>query len=326
VDRVVTPKTLPSPRNGQTLRLGIAGRIAEDDHPFSWSAILNGYDPQAMRRYADPAIGAYLEARSPDEFGIAGVQVTHVWADHDEDARRIAQASRIPHVVASAEDLIGKVDAILIPTDIGREHLRRARAFIEAGLPVFIDKPLVEDLADLAIFEQWAAQGRPIASSSAMRYAPAFVALRQSLGDIGDIKLIQIAMAKSWMRYGIHALEAIHPLLPAGGWLDAVHIGGDPGSDIVQYRHACGAIALVSVIEEMMGGFGCLEVYGTRGRRSAQYGDSFVAFKSQLADFISYVRTGVAPVPFASTAEIMRMLIAGRTSREQQGARISLRA
>jgi hypothetical protein len=45
--------------------------------------------------------------------------------------------------------------------------------FIEAGLPVFVDKPMATNIADLRQFVQWHQAGATILSTSGMRYAPA---------------------------------------------------------------------------------------------------------------------------------------------------------
>ena len=37
-------------------------------------------------------------------------------------------------------------DELLIATDDGNDHVRRARPFVEAGLPVFVDKPMAINL------------------------------------------------------------------------------------------------------------------------------------------------------------------------------------
>ena len=46
-------------------------------------------------------------------------------------------------------------DATIIPPDKGSEHLDRAKPFIEAGLAVFIDKPLTDREDHLQQFVQW---------------------------------------------------------------------------------------------------------------------------------------------------------------------------
>src|SRR5687767_6033404 len=102
------------------IRLGIAGMVEENGHPFSWSAIINGFDPRAMAQQADyPMIYNYLSAQHRSEFGIGGVRVTHVWCDDRKDAERLSRASLIPNIVDRPQDMIGQVDAVLIPVDKG---------------------------------------------------------------------------------------------------------------------------------------------------------------------------------------------------------------
>lgn len=314
---------MPIVRDPNNIRLGIAGRVTDNDHPYSWSAILNGYERELMRQWAVPAIAKYLDAQPTESFGIPGVRVTHIWTDAPDDAYRIAAASRIPNIVNAPADLIGAVDAVLIPTDRGEEHLARARDFVEAGVPVFIDKPLCDSASDLAVFSGWAEQGRHMMSSSAMRYATEFFELRSQLEALGELRLITMTMAKNWRRYGIHALEAVYPFLPSGGWVSATNSGSE-GADIVHLRHACGVDIAVIVIEDLFGGFAHLNVYGTRKRGAAQFIDSFGAFKAQLGAFVQYLRTGERPFAFDETVELIKLLIAGELSKRRGGGTVLL--
>ena len=49
------------------------------------------------------------------------------------------------------EDLIGNIDAVLIEANDGSVHLERARPFLEAGIPCFVDKPFACSAADATI-------------------------------------------------------------------------------------------------------------------------------------------------------------------------------
>jgi hypothetical protein len=328
---ILTRKSVPMTASGGPLvddpaniRLGFAGLRAPDYHPYSWSAILNGYDREvlAARCPCAPIID-YLGSQPPADFGVSGARVTHIWCDDRDDAERVASCCHIANIAASATDLIGAVDAVLIPVDIGGEHVERARPFIEAGVPVFIDKPLVDNLPDLQQFIAWHAAGHKLMSSSGLRYSARFAELRQRLAAVGTLQLIVMTMGMTWEQYAIHALESVYPFLPPGGWLDIVNTG-TAGRDVVHLRHASGVDVMVAVVDDMDGGFGCMTLYGTEGHISAQFDDSFQAFKAQLTGFITYLQTGTLPFPFSQTVELMRMVIGGLRSRDQQGRRIDL--
>lgn len=298
------------------------GMVDGNGHPYSWSAIFNGYDPVEMAKCPYPTIPDYLGKEPPGSFGIDGAKVTHIWTDDPADAPKVAKASRIEHIVEKPEDVIGHVDAAIIATDRGEEHVDRCRPFVEAGLPLFVDKPMVDNAADLAVFRQWAAEGRPILSSSCMAYAKEFLPYRPSTHDLGRIRYATITTPKSWERYGIHALSAIYPIL-GPGFLTARNTG-TTDRNIVHYKHASGADAVVVAIEDMYGGFGCLQLCGTAGSVQVQFRDTFFAFKAQLVEFVRYLRTGIRPFSFTETEELMRMLIGGIQSRAHNGLEIAL--
>lgn len=312
------------PFGSRPIRLAMLGMVEGNGHPYSWSAIINGrYDATLMADCGYPVIPQYLGAQPKENLGIEGVEVTHVWCDQPADADRVAAACFIPNVVERPEDVLGQVDAVIIPTDKGFEHVRRARPFIHAGLPVFIDKPLCDNREDLAQFIAWHAEGKPFLSTSAMRYDPDFAALKQCVGDVGHPRLVTMTTPKSWQRYGIHALEGIYSLLRPGGWQWVVNSGTEEAA-IVHARHADGIDVVVAAINDMYGAFCCLNVYGTMGRAAAAAQDTFTAFKTQLVAFIQYLRTGQSPVTFDETVELMKLVIAGIESRQAGGLRIAI--
>lgn len=311
------------PRPNQ-IRLAMLGMVDGNGHPYSWSAIINGqYDAQVMADCGFPVIPQYLGAEPKENLGIPGAKVTHVWCDTPEDAEKVARATFIPNVVHRPEDVIGQVDAVVIPTDRGWEHVDRARPFIEAGLPVFIDKPLTDREDHLARFVRWQSEGRPILSTSCMRYAREFVEARTRMSEVGEPRLLTMTTPKSWERYGIHALEGVYPFLAPGGW-ESVSNTGTEQANIVHVRHASGIDVVLFAIADMYGAFGCLDIYGTKGAMNIRFKDTFFAFKTQLVAFIDYLRTGRPPFPFAQTVELMKIVIAGIRSREEHGRSVAL--
>jgi predicted dehydrogenase len=308
----------PSP-----LRLAMLGMVDQNGHPFSWSAIINGrFDSKTLCNAGYGVISDYLNAQPASALGISGAEITHIWCDRAEDARAIAQSAGIANCVDSPTDVIGSVDAVIIPTDKGEEHIARARPFIEAGLPVFIDKPLTICESDLQQFVAWHNAGKKFYSSSAMRYAHEFIDLQKRLNDVGEPRLIVATCAKSWERYGIHALEAVYGLLPPGDWIDVCNTGSFQ-ANVVHIRHSLPMDVVIVVNDDMFGGFCHVTVYGTKGRIDARFADSFAAFKAQLQAFINGLRGG-SSINFAATVEQMKIIIAGIRSRDAGGTRWAL--
>lgn len=64
---------------GGKIKVGMVGMSEGDGHPFSFSAIINGYDDEGMARSGWEVIYDYVRKRHASEFGFDGVQVTHAW-------------------------------------------------------------------------------------------------------------------------------------------------------------------------------------------------------------------------------------------------------
>ena len=302
------------------IRLGMIGMTEGNGHPYSWSAILNGYDRARMTAECPfPGIPGYLNLQPPEAFGIAGAHVSHVFCDVRSDAEHVAALSRVPHVVETPEALIGAVDAVLIATDIGGEHVRRARPFVEAGVPLFIDKPLCDTTADLAQFQRWVADGAAILSSSSTRYAAEYAPYQAPNAPLGTWRFIAMPMAKKWETYGIHALEAVYSITGPG--YVSVRNTGTAERNVVHLKHRCGADVVIACGKGIVYG-GAMTLCGAEGNATIVTKDTFASFKAQLAAFIGYLRSGVRPYPFSQTEELMRLVIAGIESREQGGSEV----
>lgn len=298
------------------------GMIEGNGHPYSWSAIINGYDPERMMQCPYPVIPQYLGRHSPESVRIPGARVTHIWTDDPADAPRVAATCRIEHIANAPEEVIGKVDAVILATDDGNDHVRRARPFIEAGLPVFVDKPLAINVPDLNQFIAWEQAGAKILSTSGMRYMPELRELTERRDAMGEPRWITSVTCKTWERYGIHALEPVYTMTGPG--VVTVQTRHQDGADIVHLTHRSGVQLTLAAIHDAYGSFGAVHVYGTKGQLAVTLADTYTAFRRQLIAFIEMLRTGRPPFPFAQSVELMAIIIAGIRSREQNGRVVSL--
>ncbi len=306
----------------QNIRLAMLGMVDGNGHPYSWSAMFNGYDSDLMAKGPYAGISAYLNKEPKDTLQIPNANVTHIWTDDPADAELVSKASLIPNVVSKPEDVIGQVDAVIIATDKGHEHVERCRPFVEAGLPIFVDKPLVDKEEDLQTFVKWVEGGAKILTSSAMRYAKEFMPYRLSTHELGSMRYISMTTPKTWERYGIHALEGVYPITGPG--YVSVRNTGTFERNILHLKHSKGIDVVIAAIGDMYGAFGQLTLCGTAQGVQTAFSDTFYAFKTQLEAFIDYLRTGELPFSFDETVECMKIIIAGIRSREEGGREVLL--
>lgn len=301
-------------------KIAMLGMVDGNGHPYSWSAMFNGYNKEEMEKCPFPVIPRYLEKEPPESFGVKGAKITHIWTDDPEDAKKVSAASLIPNIVEKPEDVIGQVDAVIIGTDKGWEHVWRAEPFIKAGLPIFIDKPLADNVEDLKTFIKWKKEGARILSSSSLRYTKEYIPYFESTHELGELRYINMTMMKTWERYGIHAMEPVYRIT-GPGYVSVQNTGGI-NNNIVHLVHEKGIDINIASIYDMAGSD--LKLVGTKGSVSVKSGDSFYAFKKQLDVFGEYLQTGIEPYPFDETIELMTIIIAGIRSREEGGRRVML--
>ena len=311
------------PLGDKDLKIAMLGMTEGNGHPYSWSIMINGsFDAEALAACPFPAIGDYIFKQPPETLGIPGVKVTHVCCENPADAEQVARTAHIEKVIARPEDAIGEVDAVIVGTDIGSEHVERARPFIEAGLPVFIDKPLCDNRADLETFSAWVAEGKPIMSSSSARYTKEFMPYHGMTYEFGALRSVFMTMAKKWETYGIHAIESIYPILGPG--FVSVRNTGSYERNVLHIKHDKGIDVVITVTGDLLGGSGFLTLAGTKGGVTLRPMDSYFSFKTQLDSVVDWFRTGIRPYPFSQTEELARIIIAGIESREQGGREILL--
>lgn len=299
------------------MKIGVMGLSEGNGHPYSWSAIINGgFDETAMADCGYAGIPLYLNANR-DTLGIDGAQVTHVWTQDKALSGHIAEASLIDRVVETPEEMIGQVDAVLLARDDPENHVAMAKPFIEAGVPLFIDKPLAIARADLDWFSEQAAAGKFIMSCSSMRYASESGAVTPELASLGEIQLATAVGKKDWTKYGVHMLEGLFALLGDPKAVSVRHTS-ESKKDIVQIEFETGLLATVHLFYDIAPTFQ-ISVFGTDGWRMIEYKNWYAMFRDNLIEFVRSVRQGNPRLDFSKTENVIRTLIGAKESLEQGG-------
>jgi hypothetical protein len=295
------------------MRIGMVGVSEGNGHPFSFSAIINGYSEEGLAASGWAVIYNYVRRRSPSEFGFDGVRVTHAWTQDPAVTRQLRSACHIPNEALTPESMIGSVDAVIIARDDYENHLAMALPFLQAGLHVFVDKPLSLNVEELRVFRPYLERGK-LMSCSGMRYARELDEPRASLADYGEIRLIRGAILNSWEKYGVHLVDAIlntvssKPVavaaLPAGHASFVVSMSDE---SIVQFD-ALGDVGPCFQID----------IFGTRRITSHAISDNFSMFRRLLWHFIQSVKDGKPAIDPLHTLGTMKLLIAARMARSQE--------
>lgn len=125
-------------------------------------------------------------------------------------------------IVDSIDELLSKVDFVLLETNDGRPHFEQALPVLKAGKRMFIDKPIAHNLKDAErIFQASEKYKTPIFSSSALRYEDNLVKAKAGVyGKVLGVDVYTPAqidphhLDMAW--YGIHGVEMLFSLMGAG--------------------------------------------------------------------------------------------------------------
>lgn len=256
------------------------------------------------------------------------IRVTAVYdggaAQTPEYVAGFAREHSIERVCASLEELAASVDGAMILSQNWDLHLERARPFLEAGKPVFIDKPIVGRLSDLkALLALADRTGAPLMGGSTMRFADELVALREKVAGLGGAVSAFASGPGDLLNYGAHVVEMV--IAYFGARVEAVtHIGGDR-SALFHFEQRGGPPVLVQLCSgQVLSTNGCLFAVTTeRSVEVIQPQAGWTMRDSAFQAISRFFREGVPAVPVTESLEVVRILLAAAESR-RTGQRIAL--
>lgn len=227
-------------------------------------------------------------------------------------------------IVDTIEELCTLVDGVMLESVDGRPHLKQARPVIEAGLPLYIDKPVAGSLADaIEIYRLAKEHNVPCWSSSSYRYYPGLVEMmQQDYGELrgaisyGPASLEEHHPDLFW--YGVHAAEALFTVM-------------GPGVQTVVRTHTENTDVVTGVWED--GKVGTLRglrnqatpnqviIFGTKAVLSQGPGSGYGPMLVEAAKFF---KTREVPVSPRETIEIFAFMEAADESKRQGGVPVSV--
>jgi predicted dehydrogenase len=296
---------------GVVMKVGVIGFSEGNGHPFSFSAIVNGYDAAAFADAGWPVIDAYLKQQHAADFGFGDARVTHAWTQDHALTARLCKACDIETACAGARELVDAVDAVIVARDDWQSHWELAAPALERGLPVFVDKPLTLDETELERFQPYLESGR-LMSCSGLRYAPELDALRAGnlQPELGDVRLMSATVLNDLAKYGIHMIDAVVGLGLIGDAPARVERLSGP-FEAVRFVPESGPVLEVNCLGAVGRTFR-LSFFGSKSHAHYDLHSNFASFRRCLSEFFAMVRSGEPSIPPAETLRIMNWI---RTAR-----------
>lgn len=230
-------------------------------------------------------------------------------------------------LVVKPEEMIGKVDGMLIESLEGAPHLARARPFLEAGIPCFIDKPFTCSVADAREIVRLAERKKvPVFSASSLRYAgglPEYVADQAKHGAIhGCLSYGPSPLSDNpkhnpgLFHYGIHAVEVLYTVMGPG--CQRVTCTHEKDVDVVTGQWKDGRVATVRGIRSGAKPYGCL-AFTDKGVQPVPMDTTYI-YRDLLKKVVAMFQTGKPPIDPAITVEMVGFMEAALKSAANHGA------
>jgi predicted dehydrogenase len=228
-------------------------------------------------------------------------------------------------IVDSIEELCRKVDGVLLESVDGRPHLMQAKPVIAAKKPLFIDKPMAGNLADvLEIFRLAEENNVPCWSSSSLRYSPGIVEMKKtsSAGDVlgcdaySPCSLEEHHPDLYW--YGVHGVEILYAVMGTG--CQSVRRVQTTDYEFVVGLWEGGRIGTYRGLRKGRHDYGAT-VFGSKSIiQAGKYG----GYEPLVDEIIKFFKTGVVPVPQEETIELFAFMSAADESKAKGGAAVSI--
>ncbi len=294
----------PAAERGKPIRVGLIG--LDTSHVIAFTQIINA--PKNTGDLADLQVVAGYPGGSPD--------LPDSWnrvKGYTEDLRK-----KGVEIVPSIDELLKKVDAVMIESVDGRPHLAQARPVIAARKPLFIDKPMAASLADVIEIFRLAKQSNvPCFSASSLRWGAGCQDARSGK-TFGEVRKCTAWSPMSiephhpdlfW--YGVHGVETLFTIM-GPGCKTVTRVGRD------------------KVVGVWAGGregtFEARKDYGAEvvGAKSSGTAGKYESYKPLVVEVAKFFKTGKPPVAAEETIEIFAFMEGADESKRQGGAPVSI--
>lgn len=270
---IMTEQSAAKSSSLKAIKIGIIG--AENSHTIGYGRLFN------------------VEKKFP------GVEVVYVWGETEELARRAMEKGAIPNMVRDPNEMLGKIDALIVDHRHAKYHLAAALPFIKEGIPAFIDKPFCYRVSEGKEFLSLARSlGTPVSSWSTAAHNDRTLDLKRKAEQIGPITNFvsfgPVDIESQWggvFFYGVHAVDQL------------LNIFGDRIEKVRVSRNGKNATASVVFDDGMLATLVFLTQSSGR-LHYAETGDGLVELKSDVqeadppksyVDMVEMFRTGKEP-------------------------------
>lgn len=228
-------------------------------------------------------------------------------------------------IVPDIAALLGRVDAVLLETNDGREHYAQAAEVFRSGKPCFIDKPLAHDLVDsVRIVDLAKATGAKFFTSSALRYVKSIRKVKAEGREVRGMEcwspISYEPTHERWYWYGIHSVDPLFAVMGTGCETVVSLSGADGDVALGRWRGGRFGIARGLAAGKKGAGYG-----GTIFTADGQVEmGGYEGYGDELSAILEFFKTGAVPVDPEESLESLAFMAAAAESSAAGGAPVGI--
>ena len=231
-------------------------------------------------------------------------------------------------IVDSLEAAGEGIDAIMLESVDGRQHLEQFKTLVKFGKPIFIDKPFTCSYPEAKAIADLAAEYNvPVMTASAIRYAAGLSELNKDANKIhtcdtfGPMEILDDYPGYFW--YGIHTVEMLYSFMGAGCVELKVETSDNLDITIAQWND--GRVATLRGARFDGGGynFGCT-VSTDQGVEFSLTAAEPPFYACLLKKIIPFFQTGKSPIAIEESLETIAFIDAMNESYNNNGKTVKL--
>lgn len=263
-------------------RIGIIG--SDNSHAEAFSQLVNL--PNAAGKFEYPDF-----------------KVTGIFGLDEARTKQVANDGKIEFIAKKPEDLMGKVDAVMVVFRHGDLHAKYALPFIEAGIPTWIDKPFCIKNDDVKkIIEASKKHKTLVTGGSTCKYAYDVLNIKNAVESWNRIGKVKAAMlnfpAELTNEYGglyFYGAHLVEMTLAAFGYNPKSVMATEQNENVVAVLKYEKYQVVMNFIPEAKEYYAV--VFGEDGTMIREI-DIGIVYKLGFDKFAGMLRTGEMPVPY----------------------------
>lgn len=257
------------------------------------------------------------------------LRVTMISGDDEVKTQEVASEGQIPEIAAGTNDMIGKIDAAIVVNRHGDLHAQNSIPFLEAGIPVYVDKPLAVSLDDCSrILAAAKSGGTWVTSFSSLMYAAETVELDSQRESLGEIRAAQFAGPCDFdseyagpFFYATHVADIMTRLMGHDISSVSARRSGKNVAVTVTFENA--ALASITYMNDASYHF-TATLFGTEGYVHREIYAGMSAYTAAFGEFVNAVKIGRPPIDESLLDIPIRFVHAINTSLDENGTEIAM--